>query len=75
MNINNIPLLFANSNTGHGGTYWDDNGGDFAKVAVAWLSWWLLNDEGATGKGMFIGASCGLCSSTSWDLMWKMKPM
>lgn len=71
--INNIPILFANLPTGHGGTYWDDNAGDFGKIAVAWLRWQLLVDEGATGKGMFIGDSCGLCSS-QWDLMWKMKP-
>ncbi|HET6335899.1 MAG TPA: hypothetical protein VFG30_21885 [Polyangiales bacterium] len=74
MAINNIPLLFANSPTGHGGTYWEDNGGEFGKVAVGWLRWWLLSDLGATGKGMFIGEMCGLCGNTNWSLMWKMKP-
>jgi hypothetical protein len=54
----------------NGGTYWDDNGGDVATVAVAWLNWWLLNNQGATGKRMFIGDTCGSCSHT----MWKMKP-
>ncbi|HET8936198.1 MAG TPA: hypothetical protein VFN67_22290 [Polyangiales bacterium] len=72
--IDNIPIMFANAMTGHGGTYWDDNGGEFAEVALAWLSWWLHDDQAATGKGMFVGDSCGLCSKSGWTHMWKMSP-
>jgi hypothetical protein len=72
--INNIPILFANLPTGHGGTYWEDNGGEFGKAAVAWLRWWLLDDQGPTGKAMFVGESCGLCSNSGWSLMWKQEP-
>jgi hypothetical protein len=71
--ITNIPIMVANTDVGHGGTYREDNGGEMGKMAIAWVRWHLLKDEGATGKGMFIGDSCGLCTST-WDMKWKMKP-
>jgi hypothetical protein len=71
--INTIPIMVANTPVGHGGTYRQDNAGEMGTAAVAWLRWWLLKDEGATGKGMFVGASCGLCGST-WDIKWKMEP-
>jgi hypothetical protein len=72
--INNIPIMIANLPVGHGGTYREDNGGEMGKFARAWLRWQLLNDDGATGKGMFIGDSCGFCGSM-WEMKWKMKPM
>lgn len=71
--ISNIPIMNANLPVGHGGTYREDNGGEMGKMARAWLRWHLLNDEGATGKGMFIGDACGFCSS-EWTIEWKMKP-
>ena len=49
--------------------------GSSARAGVAWMRWHLLGDQGATGKGMFIGDNCGLCGGMKWDLMWKMKPM
>ena len=72
--ITNIPIMVANIDVGHGGTYREDNGGEMGKFALAWVRWHLLKDEGATGKGMFIGDSCGFCN-TEWEMMWKMKPM
>ena len=71
--IDTIPLMLANIPVGHGGTYRQDNGGEMGKMAIAWARWHLLSDEGATGKGMFIGDSCGFCNS-EWEMMWKMKP-
>lgn len=51
-------------NTGHGGTYGEVNGGDFGKVAVAWLDWRL---KGAADAGrMFLGPQCGLCTNPQW---------
>lgn len=50
---------------GHGGTYWDDNGGEFARVAVAWLKCRLMGDKGPHGAQMFEGDDCGLCN-TEW---------
>jgi hypothetical protein len=76
--ITKIPMLFANptscSSNAHVCTFFDANAGEFGRAGVAWARWHLLDDQGATGKGMFIGATCGLCDS-KWNLMWKMKPM
>lgn len=66
--IDHIPVLLASTDVGHGGTYAQDNGGAFGEVAVAWLGWWLQGDLGATGKGMFVGPSCGLCSDSDWTV-------
>jgi hypothetical protein len=38
------------------------------------MRWHLLGDQGATGKGIFIGDQCGLCGD-KWKLMWKNAPM
>ena len=51
---------------GHGGTYNQPNGGEFAKVAVALLKWQFENDAEA-GK-MFLGANCGLCQDSAWHV-------
>lgn len=38
--INNVPVAFANHKTaGHGGTFADEYGGSFAKMALDWLDW------------------------------------
>jgi pimeloyl-ACP methyl ester carboxylesterase len=62
--IDKVPVAMANIDVGHGGTYSQPNGGEFGKVAVAWLQWTLKRDENA-GK-MFTGPSCGLCKDTKW---------
>jgi hypothetical protein len=31
------------------------------EMTVAWWNWQLKGDQGAMGKGMFVGPSCGLC--------------
>jgi dienelactone hydrolase len=62
--IDKVPIAMANLDVGHGGTYNQPNGGEFGKVAVAWLQWQLKKDETA-GK-MFSGQSCGLCKDAKW---------
>ena len=63
--LNGVPAFRAyRKKTGHGGTYGEVNGGDFGKVAVAWLDWRLKGDSGA-GK-MFLGPACGLCANPEW---------
>lgn len=61
----NIPIFYGNLEMGHMATYDQDNGGEFARVGVAWLKWQLLEDQGPNGKEMFEGSACGLCN-TDW---------
>jgi dienelactone hydrolase len=70
--IDKVPVAIANFDVGHGGTYAQPNGGEFGKVAVAWLKWQLKGDETA-GK-MFTGPDCGLCKDTKWKYEKKMVP-
>ncbi|HMJ16560.1 MAG TPA: alpha/beta hydrolase, partial [Polyangiaceae bacterium] len=67
--ISTVPIVFANRDVGHIGTYFQDNGGEFARVGLGWLKWQLLGDPGASAAGLFVGASCGLCNASSgWTL-------
>jgi dienelactone hydrolase len=70
--IESVPVAMANLDVGHGGTYSQPNGGEFGKVAGAWLKWKLKGNEDA-GK-MFSGASCGLCSDANWKFVKKRIP-
>jgi hypothetical protein len=64
-----IPVFYGvYPSVGHGGTYNQDNGGPFGVAAVAWLKWQLMNDTGATGKGYFVGAGCGICGDSMWQI-------
>jgi hypothetical protein len=64
--ISHVPVAVANIETGHGGTYWEPNGGAAAQVAVRWLDWRLRGDA-AAGRA-FLGAQCGLCTDPKWKL-------
>ena len=76
--ISKIPILFGNptscSSNAHVCTFFDANAGEYGRAGVAWMRWHLLGDQGATGKGMFIGDMCGLCGP-AWTLQWKNAPM
>jgi hypothetical protein len=76
--IDSIPILFANpsscSSNAHVCTFFDEHAGEYGRAGVGWLRWHLLNDQGPTGKGMFIGDSCGICGP-EWTMMWKNAPM
>lgn len=62
--IAHVPVAVANIDKGHGGTYWEPNGGAAAEVVVAWLHWQLRGDAKA-GRA-FVGADCGLCADPAW---------
>lgn len=62
--INHVPVFTANLDVGHGGTYRQPHGGEFAVVATAWYRWLLKGDEEA-GK-MFTGWPCGLSQRPGW---------
>ncbi len=70
--IEKVPVAMANLDVGHGGTYAQPNGGEFARVALAWLKWQLKGDE--TAAKMFSGPDCGLCKDTEWEYEKKKIP-
>jgi dienelactone hydrolase len=70
--IDAVPVAMANLDVGHGGTYSQPNGGEFGRVAVAWLKWELKEDT-AAGK-VFSGPSCGLCRDAQWKFEQKRLP-
>ncbi|HOY13922.1 MAG TPA: hypothetical protein PLY70_12320 [Saprospiraceae bacterium] len=62
--IEHVPAFAANLEVGHGGTYRQPHGGEFAIVATAWYNWQLKGDKNASK--MFVGENCGLCKSDKW---------
>ncbi len=70
--INHVPVFVANMDVGHGGTYRQPHGGEFAKVATAWYKWQLKGDEEA-GR-LFAGNPPQLSQSTVWKVDKKNLP-
>jgi hypothetical protein len=70
--INHVPVFVGNMDVGHGGTYGQPHGGEFAKVATAWYKWQLKGDAEA-GK-QFTGNPCGLSKNPLWVTEKKMIP-
>jgi dienelactone hydrolase len=63
--LHGIPVLRAyRKDTPHEGTYGEENGGDFGRVAVAWLNWRLQGNQDAAR--LLSGADCGLCRDPQW---------
>ena len=63
--INHVPVFVGNVDVGHGGTYAQPFGGDYAKVATAWFNWQLRGDKKA-GK-LFTGKTPGLSKFAGWS--------
>lgn len=70
--INHVPVFVGNMDVGHGGTYSQPHGGEFARVATHWYKWQLKNDREA-GK-LFTGSPCGLSQSPLWTVDKKKMP-
>jgi hypothetical protein len=70
--INHLPVMAANLNVGHGGTYRQPHGGEFAKVATAWLKWQLRDDK--KSARIFTGDPCGLAMTEGWKVEKKNIP-
>jgi len=64
--IADVPAFAANLEVGHGGTYAKPHGGDFAKVATAWLQWQLKGDKKAAA--MFQGDPSGVARMEGWKV-------
>lgn len=69
-----FPIMLFSKNIGHGGDLGSARGGDFTKINLAWLNWRLKGDEGASGKGVLVGASCTYCSNSAWEVKSKNIP-
>ena len=67
--IEHVPVAVASIDKGHGGTYWEPNGGAAAEVVIDWLDWQLRDD--AQAARMFTGEACRLCVDGQWDYMSK----
>jgi hypothetical protein len=63
--IAHVPIAVANIDKGHGGTYWEPNGGAAAQVVVDWLEWRIRGDADASRA--FLGEDCGLCADPAWE--------
>jgi len=64
--IRHVPAYLGNlTGVGHGGTYWEPNGGKAAAAVVAWLEWQLRGD--ARAAKMFVGKDCGMCRDAAWQ--------
>jgi len=58
--IGHVPAAMVNLvGKGHGGTYFEPNGGKAARIVVDWLEWQLRGDAEAARS--FLGEDCGLC--------------
>ncbi len=69
--ISHVPAFLGNLvGVGHGGTYWQPNGGKAAAAVVAWLEWHLRGDQEAAKK--FTGKECGLCGDPAWQVVAKL---
>lgn len=65
--IDHVPAVMVNvKGVGHGGTYFEPNGGKAAEVAVDWLQWQLRGDTEAAKS--FLGEACGLCSDPAVEI-------
>lgn len=64
--IDAVPAMVANLDVGHGGTFFEPNGGRAASVAASWLDWQLKGDSQAAKR--FTGPDCGLCKDATWKV-------
>ena len=69
-----VPVMFFSKDLGHGGDSFGSRGGDFTKINLAWLNWWLKGDVTATGKGVLVGSTCTYCTNSAWEVKSKNIP-
>lgn len=68
--LDHVPAFVGNVvGVGHGGTYWQPNGGKAAAAVVAWLDWQLRGDAAAARA--FVGERCSLCVDPAWKVQKK----
>lgn len=70
--LNHVPVFVGNLDVGHGGTYAQPHGGDFAKVATAWFNWKLKGDQQASK--LFTGDTPDITKMSGWSFEKKNMP-
>lgn len=70
--IAHVPVVMTNLDVGHGGTYGQPHGGEFTKVALAWLDWQLKGRS--ANAGFFLGDNCELARDGRWTVAAKNFP-
>jgi dienelactone hydrolase len=70
--IAHVPVMLANLPVGHGGTFRLADGGDWARIATAWLDWQIKGD--AQAARWFVGPGCRLCTTYGWSVQRKQFP-
>jgi hypothetical protein len=65
--IDHVPAVMVDLvGKGHGGTYFEPNGGKAARIVVDWLEWQLRGDAEAAKS--FLGEDCGLCGDPEVEI-------
>ena len=70
--ITRVPAAMTNLDVGHGGTYSQPHGGEFTRVALAWLDWQLKGSDEASQ--LFLDQNGGLSHDPKWTLSLKNFP-
>src|SRR5690606_23734705 len=70
--IDHVPVFFGALPVGHGGTFSQPNGGEWARVSTRWLDWHLKDDADASWD--FAGDDCRLCADERWTVEQKQMP-
>ena len=71
--IKHVPAFLGNLiGVGHGGTYWEPNGGKAAQAVVAWLNWQLLRRPG--GRENVRGRGLRTLSGPAWKFVTPPNP-
>jgi hypothetical protein len=64
--IEKLPTFVANKGVGHGGTFSQPHGGDWAMASTAWLDWQFKNN--AEAAKLFTGNPPGLAKREGWTV-------
>lgn len=64
--IDHVPIAMTNLDVGHGGTYRQPHGGEFARIAIAWLDWQLKDQT--EGAKTFVGEKSELKRNDKWTI-------
>lgn len=70
--IDNVPVFYGELPVGHGGTFSEPDGGEWARVSARWLDWQLRGDADASWD--FAGPDCRLCTDQRWTVEQKRLP-